>query len=131
MIPEELTEMLDFEQQVEFNVEKIEKASKQLLKNIGLKTYTLGYKYWITALIISVQFQIMPHCHNNGFKMYDLYSFIGKKYDTTVSRVERAMRYAQKSLDLKKYFGVSYSMSNTALLFLLKEEIIKYLSKGI
>ena len=35
------------------------------------------------------------------------------------------MRYAYMELDLKQQFNVDYPINNTALLFLLKEEIDK------
>ena len=56
--------------------------------------------------------------------MMKLYSRIARKHKTTFSKVERAMRYVHSELDLKQQFDVDYPINNTALLFLLKEEVM-------
>ena len=35
--------------------EKIKKIAKQLLKEIGIKTHILGFKYWVTALLLVIE----------------------------------------------------------------------------
>lgn len=57
--------------------------------------------------------------------MMELYRLTAKRHKTTGTKVERAMRYAYMELDLKQRFNVDYPINNTALLFLLKEEIEK------
>lgn len=103
------------------NEEEIKLIAKQLLKDIGIKIHFLGFKYWITALVISLKHDKETE---ENLTMMALYSLVAKKHKTTASKTERAMRYAYSELDLKNYFNVSYSINNTALLFLLKEKVL-------
>lgn len=104
------------------NEEEIKIIAKQLLKDIGIKIHFLGFKYWITALVISLKHDEETE---ENLTMMTLYSLVAKKHRTTTSKTERAMRYAYSGLDLKNYFNVSYSINNTALLFLLKDKILE------
>ena len=103
------------------NEEEIKLIAKQLLKDIGIKIHFLGFKYWITALVISLKHDKETE---ENLTMMALHSLVAKKHKTTASKTERAMRYAYSELDLKNYFNVSYSINNTALLFLLKEKVL-------
>jgi len=110
-------------------IEKIDKAlkqietiAKQLLKEIGIKVHISGFRYWSTALIIMEENEMTQ---SNKISIMELYNCIARKHKTTRTRVERAMRYAYSELNLKQQFNVNYHINNTALLFLLKEEIDK------
>lgn len=104
------------------NEEEIKLTAKQLLKDIGIKIHFLGFKYWITALVISLKHDKETE---ENLTMMALYSLVAKKHRTTASKTEIAMRYAYSELDLQNYFNVSYSINNTALLFLLKEKVLE------
>lgn len=103
------------------NEEEIKLTAKQLLKDIGIKIHFLGFKYWITAIVIALKNDKETE---ENLTMMALYSLVAKKHRTTASKTERAMRYAYSELDLQNYFNVSYSINNTALLFLLKEKVL-------
>lgn len=99
---------------------QIETIAKQLLKDIGIKLHHLGFKYWVTAISITLDIEL----HNReDLKMMELYYIVARKHRTTASKAERAMRYAYATIDLKQYFNVTYSINNTALLFLLIEAV--------
>lgn len=102
----------------------IEIIAKQLLKDIGIKLHHLGFKYWMTAINITLDIEFN---NRESIRMMELYYMVARKHRTTASKVERAMRYAYATIDLKQYFKVSYTINNTALLFLLAEEIKKKL----
>lgn len=102
--------------------EKIKIIAKQLLKEIGIKTHILGFKYWITALLLVIENE--ENAGNEKVVMMQLYYYVAKKHKTTANKVERAMRYAYSELNLNRKFNVDYSINNTVLLFLLKEEIL-------
>lgn len=102
--------------------EKIKKIAKQVLKEIGIKTHILGFKYWVTALLLVIEDE--ENSENGNIVMMKLYLRIARKHKTTFSKVERAMRYVHLELDLKRQFDVDYPINNTALLFLLKEEVM-------
>lgn len=95
---------------------QIEIIAKQLLKDIGIKLHHLGFKYWITAISITLDIEFN---NRESLKMMELYYMVARKHRTTASKAERAMRYAYATIDLKQYFKVSYTINNTALLFLL------------
>lgn len=108
---------------------KIETIAKQILKDMGIKVHHLGFKYWVTAIYITLDIDL-----NNRpeLKMMELYYMVARKHRTTASKAERAMRYVYATLDLKQYFNVTYSINNTALLFLLKEVVKeKYLEDNL
>lgn len=102
--------------------EIITKIAKQLLKEIGIKTHILSFKYWITALLLVIEDG--EKLENKNIVMMQLYACIARKHKTTFSKVERAMRYVHLELELKQQFNVNYPINNTALLFLLKEEVM-------
>lgn len=101
--------------------ELIKIIAKQLLKEIGIKTHILGFKYWTTALAIMIENEMTQ---DERMPMMELYRLTAKKHKTTAAKVERAMRYTYSEIDLKQYFKTNYPINNTALLFLLKEEIL-------
>lgn len=101
-------------------LEQTKIIAKQLLREIGIKVHILGFKYWLTALII-----MQEKARDNKIAMMEIYKLIAKKYRTTATKVERAMRYAYEGLNLEEKFNVDYSINNTALLFLMKEELDK------
>lgn len=103
---------------------QIETIAKQLLKDIGIKLHHLGFKYWITAIYITLDIEFN---NRESLRMMELYYMVARKHRTTASKTEKAMRYAYATIDLKQYFKVSYTINNTALLFLLIEEVKKKL----
>lgn len=100
----------------------IEKLAKQLLKDMGIKLHYLGFKYWVKAILITIKMEIN---NESKPKMMTVYYRVAKHFDTTATKVERAMRYAYEGLDLNNYFNVAYKINNTALLFLLKDKILE------
>lgn len=100
--------------------EKIELIAKQILKNMGIKIHHLGFKYWVTAIYMTLDIELN---NREELKMMELYYMVAKQHKTTASKVERAMRYAYATIDLKQYFNATYSINNTALLFLLIEAV--------
>ena len=84
-----------------------------------MKRHFLGFKFWTTAVQISIQNE------NLNLKMMDLYGLIAKKHKTTAQKVERDMRYCWKDMALNNIFEVDYKINNTALLLLIKDEVIE------
>lgn len=109
-------------EQIEKTLEQTKTIAKQLLKEIGIKIHILGFYYWLTTLMIIKENEMKQE---EKMPMMELYKLVAIKHKTTGERVERAMRYAYLELDLKQQFNVDYPVNNTALLFLLKEEIDK------
>lgn len=102
---------------------KISQIAKQLLKDMGIKVHLLGFGYWQTAISI-VNYPNDINIRNADFKMMWIYEVVAKTHKTTASKVERAMRHSYEGLNLNEYFNVTYKINNTALLFLLQEEIL-------
>ena len=88
-----------------------------ILDELQIKVSLLGYKYWITAVELYLE--------NKTIKMMKLCREIAKKYNTTGSRVERALRHAieDKEETIQRYFNVSYDIDNSAFLALLAREM--------
>lgn len=101
-------------------VQKIEEIAKQLLKDIGMKLHCLGFKYWLKAVVKTLDIEIHKR---QELKTMDLYFMIAREYGTTVNCVRKAMSYAYEYTNVNSYFNVAYKIDNAALLFLLKEKV--------
>ena len=82
-----------------------------VIHDIGVPAHIKGYKYLREAIIMTVE---DPEMINGVTKI--LYPAVAKKYATTASRVERAIRHAievawdRGDVDtLQKYFGYTVS----------------------
>lgn len=101
-------------------VQQIEEIAKQLLKNIGMKLHCLGYKYWLKAIVMTLDIEIHKR---QELKTMELYFMIAREYKTTVNCVRKAMSYTYENTNVNSYFNVTYKIDNAALLFLLKEKV--------
>lgn len=99
---------------------KTEKIAKQLLKDIGMKLHCLGFKYWLKAIVMTLDIEIHKR---QELKTMELYFMIAREYGTTVNCVRKAMSYAYEYTNVNVYFNVTYKIDNAALLFLLKEKV--------
>lgn len=91
----------------------IEVIVAKILHNIGVPTHIKGYRYLLDSIIMFVE---DPKMINAITKQ--LYPSVAEKYDTTSSRVERAIRHAievawdRGNTDtLNSYFGYTISSS--------------------
>lgn len=108
----------------QYEKEKIEnktkKIAKQLLKDIGMKLHCLGFKYWLKAIVMTLDIEIHKR---QELKTMELYFMIAREYKTTVNCVRKAMSYTYENTNVNSYFNVTYKIDNAALLFLLKEKV--------
>lgn len=108
----------------QYEKEKIEnktkKIAKQLLKDIGMKLHCLGFKYWLKAIVMTLDIEIHKR---QELKTMELYFMIARKYKTTVNCVRKAMSYTYENTNVNSFFNVTYKIDNAALLFLLKEKV--------
>ena len=101
-----------FNNTISFDAFGIELKVTQILHQIGVPAHIKGYHYLRDSIIMSVE---KPEIINAVTKQ--LYPSVAKKYDTTSSRVERAIRHAievawdRGDIDvLNSYFG--YTIHN-------------------
>lgn len=108
----------------QYEKEKIEnktkKIAKQLLKDIGMKLHCLGFKYWLKAIVMTLDIEIHKR---QELKTMKLYFMIAREYKTTVNCVRKAMSYTYENTNVNSFFNVTYKIDNAALLFLLKEKV--------
>ena len=108
----------------QYEKEKIEnktkKIAKQLLKDIGMKLHCLGFKYWLKAIVMTLDIEIHKR---QEIKTMELYFMIAREYKTTVNCVRKAMSYTYENTNVNSFFNVTYKIDNAALLFLLKEKV--------
>lgn len=108
----------------QYEKEKIEnktkKIAKQLLKDIGMKLHYLGFKYWLKAIVMTLDIEIHKR---QELKTMELYFMIAREYKTTVNCVRKAMSYTYENTNVNSFFNVTYKIDNAALLFLLKEKV--------
>lgn len=108
----------------QYEKEKIEnktkKIAKQLLKDIGMKLHCLGFKYWLKAIVMTLDIEIHKI---QELKTMELYFMIAREYKTTVNCVRKAMSYTYENTNVNSFFNVTYKIDNDALLFLLKEKV--------
>ena len=99
---------------------KTKKIAKQLLKDIGMKLHCVGYKYWLKAIVMTLDIEIHKR---QELKTMELYFLLAREYKTTVNCVRKAMSYTYENTNVNSYFNVTYKIDNAALLFLLKEKV--------
>lgn len=99
---------------------KTKKIAKQILKDIGMKLHCLGYKYWLKAIVMTLDIEIHKR---QELKTMELYFLLAREYKTTVNCVRKAMSYTYENTNVNSYFNVTYKIDNAALLFLLKEKV--------
>lgn len=98
--------------QDEFGIPDIESQVTKIIHQIGVPAHIKGYQYLRTAILLTIQDSDII---NSVTKI--LYPSVAKKYATTTSRVERAIRHAievawdRGDVDtLNSYFG--YTIQN-------------------
>lgn len=85
-------EKKDVEKEIQFATENLEVQVTNVIHDIGVPAHIKGYQYLRDAIVMAVEdFNIL----NSITKI--LYPTIAKKYKTTPSRVERAIRHAIES----------------------------------
>lgn len=93
---------------------------KEELIELGFKTRSAGIVYWSDVIeIIESANKIIP--------IMKIYEIISKKRDTSISRVERAMRYSMKEakLNIQKEYKCKDKISNMKFISLLRTNKIK------
>lgn len=95
------------------NEPDLEVTVSEIMHELGVPAHIKGYQYLRTSIILSVN---SPEMMNSVTKV--LYPTVAKQYDTTSSRVERAIRHAievawdRGDIDvLSSYFG--YTIQNS------------------
>ena len=90
---------------------------EDILDKLQIKINLFGYKYWITAVEL--------YFKDNTVGMWKICKEIAKKYNTTPSRVDRALRHARERKEeiIQRYFNVNYDIDNSAFLALLAREM--------
>ena len=94
---------------------KIMEEIKEELIELGFKTRSAGIVYWSDVIeIIESDNKIIP--------IMKIYEIISKKRDTSISRVERAMRYSMKEakLNIQKEYKCKDKISNMKFISLLR-----------
>lgn len=92
-------------------VDAIDMTVSSILRELGMPAHVKGYRYVREAIIIAVNDTDMIHAVTTA-----LYPSVAKRFNTTPSRVERAVRHSieltwdRGDLDtLQKYFGYTIS----------------------
>lgn len=70
--------------------EEVEKTSMDILKKVGMPPHLSGYNYTQRA----IQMCVLNPNYLRGYVTKCLYPEVAKEFDTTPSRVERAIRHA-------------------------------------
>lgn len=103
--------------------EKILKEIKNVLNSAGIKREFKGYRMWITAAMYVISKANLGY---GEFEMREVYNFVSKKYKCTYIATERTMKYTLNDADeenLKKFFKISYKITNSRFLLLLVDTI--------
>lgn len=90
---------------------------ENILDEIGVPLNLRGYKYVIEAVM---------QINKNPFKlMGEIYSDIAKKFNTSTTRVERAIRhtYENNKNDIVKYFNLKCKLNNGIFVTAIERKI--------
>lgn len=74
---------------------KVRKVISRFLTKIEMKNSSLGFGYWITAIAYCTLKLLNKKCE--VVRISEIYNYISKEYNTSVSCVEKAMRYAKEN----------------------------------
>ena len=101
---------------------RIKEKIKQFLIELGIKPHIKGFRYWTTAILYAVEQELEG---KELGKFMELYRYVGKKHKSTISKVEKNMRYIFEGKDYQKELNVSYPINNSAFLFIAREIILR------
>lgn len=103
------------------NKELVEKVTKEILNEIGIRINVKGYRYWTQAVVQTI------HKNKDDYQICrGLYEDLAKHFNSTAIRVERALRHSFISNNkADEYFNVDYKITNSAFLMLLQEAVKK------
>lgn len=78
------------------------------LLKLGFRVYQKGFWYWEYALRI----------YEQGYRIMNLYVDVAKEFKTTVSKVERAMRYSLEYVEknIQEYYNYDGTINNKTFL---------------
>ena len=101
---------MKYEPKTENDTTKFETAATEILLKLGIPAHIKGYRYLRTAILLSVY-----DAGQLSAVTKILYPNVAREYNTTASRVERAMRHAIDIAwtradinDVTNFFGCSY-----------------------
>ena len=100
---------------------KVRKVISTFLTKIEMKNSLLGFGYWITAISYYVLKLLNKECEI--VRISEIYNYISKKYNTSVSCVENAMRYARENSKYREILQSS-KMNNQNFAITCVDEII-------
>lgn len=88
---------------------------KELLLELGFNMNSIVSLYWLDALNFANNYQ-------GKYKMMNIYKDIANKYNTTVSSVERSMRYAVKpaEMNIQQKYNYNNKINNMTFINLVK-----------
>lgn len=102
---------------------ELKKEITKFLLEMKMKTSSLGFNYWLSAIDY-----LVLKTFDNGYdipRMNEIYSFIAKKYNTSISCTEKAMRYAKEESKYKIIFNIEHNLKNNDFLTLCTDKIIE------
>ncbi len=100
---------------------KLKRQIRRFFNSIEMKQSSIGYIYWLNAISYCVIKQIEE---GKDIEIKEVYTYIANKYNTSVSCVEKSMRYAKQKSNYMKYWKISVMQKNHEFLSECVNEII-------
>lgn len=93
-----------------------EENNKKLLKDLGFKITSKGFKYWLLAIEIH-----KTKKNKFSYSMQELYEEIGKRFKVTGKSVEMAMRTCSENSKkkIKEYYNFNEKLTQKIILELI------------
>lgn len=101
---------------------KLSRQIWEMLDTMEMKKTSLGYNYWLNAILYYVQKN--SEDKYEIIRMSEIYSYVAERYKTTISRAEKAMRYAKEESYYKDILRTDIKLKNHAFLILCSEKIL-------
>ena len=111
--------------------ERIVKEIKKILDEIGAKRNFKGYRMWITAAMYAINKSKSTY---GEYEMKEVYENVSKRHKSTYIKSEKAMWYLLNDADknkIKKFFEVSYKITNSIFLILLVDKVADRLNSVV
>lgn len=98
------------------------KSVDKLLNKIGMNNSYIGYCFWKTA--ISYYISLKEEDTYRLVKIGDIYKFISIKYNTTMEKAEKSMRFAKEKSNYIEKMKLEHKLKNKEFLITCVNKLI-------
>ncbi len=104
---------------------ELKRMISKCLYEIKMKTSSIGFCYWINSIAYCISKELEEG--QDVLSISEVYAYIAEKYATTISCVEKAMRYAKEKSEYKHIWQIPDNLKNCDFLRICVDRIFSSL----